>query len=77
MYYSIEFFNKKENKYLLQVSMYILAVYIIGLFVGSVITYYDTTYKFKKQAIEHGYAEYDNKTGEWEWKNSQTLNTEP
>lgn len=42
-----------------------------------VITYYDTTYKFKKQAIEHGYAEYDNKTGEWKWKNSQTLNTEP
>ena len=26
----------------------------------------------QQEAIEHGYAEYDAKTGEWKWKNEVT-----
>lgn len=67
MYYNTELF-KSENLLLYRLIIYMVIIYFIGFCIGSAITYNTTMYKFKKQAIEHGYAEYDNKTGEWEWK---------
>lgn len=44
---------------------------IMGVVCGSLITFAIMTCEFKKDAVARGYAEYDGKTGQWQWKVSQ------
>lgn len=44
----------------------LIAGFILSaLIFGSLLGFSDT--KWRKEAIEHGYAEHDAKTGEWKW----------
>lgn len=56
-------------------------VVFLGFIFGSMLSFIviipNITLHYQQEAIKYGYAQYDAKTGEWEWKNSQTLNTEP
>lgn len=51
--------------------------FILGLMLSFIVIIPNITLHYQQEAIKYGYAQYDAKTGEWEWKNSQTLNTEP
>lgn len=43
---------------------------LMGLAAGCIIGARGTELGYQTEAIEHGAAEYDQKTGEWKWKES-------
>lgn len=51
--------------------------FLLGLMLCFIVIIPNITLHYQQEAIKYGYAQYDAKTGEWKWKNSQTLNTEP
>lgn len=42
--------------------------FVIGIFIGVLIGGISTSNLYQKEAIKLNYAEYNNKTGEWKWK---------
>lgn len=47
---------------------FVIVIVIISVFIGVLVGFGIGESCYKKQAIEHGCAQYNTKTGDWEWK---------
>ena len=56
--------DKAKGERLWCAIVFVFSGAVTALFTGSYITKLD----MQQQAIDHGYAEYDQTTGEWQWK---------
>ena len=60
----------REDKWFAFAGACILAVSCAGMSFSGTRAYYES--KYQTEAIEHGAAEYDSKTGAWKWKELPT-----
>lgn len=43
----------------------------VAMFLILIVTCSSTANTYKQRAVEHGFAEYDKTTGEWQWKDDE------
>ena len=49
----------------------VLLLFTGGMVIGVILSRATTEVRYQQQAIEHGFAEYNQQTGQWQWKKGE------